>query len=1685
MKNIFKTQQEKLEFSGWGGTEHKKILARLNKQELANVASVANTSFYTRKEIIKSAWRVLVNWEWQGGFCLEPSVGSGRFLYYQPKMYQQECCWVGLDPDELAIEMARGLNPSANLYASRFEDIYFAEQFFDLVISNIPFGAHTIKDDATNASWKIHNYFLLRSARLLKQNGLLVAIAPTVFMDSPANEGARQQMQEMGMQLEYAFRFPCVAEGTTVTSDLLIFHKREVTKPEHDYLASSILKESSLGFVAQHELRLLYPVKTCDHLVMNEYFWRHPEYMFGEIVPHHAYTEDDYARISLRIGEEESVESFCEQIVSMAQKPQDKMVFAHTAKKPKLIPVDAWEKQPNGSIVELEGKFYLTQGLIIKPISSTQANNLLLMRKLLVSFDALIEANSKSQDALEKAQQQVREDYLLFLEQLGYLNDPKNITLFKACWEYRRLLSLEMPSKERKYDFDSLKGTRKHFQESPLFSERVLENNLPQAGTIQDSHEALCLSLNVKGGVDLSYIAELMGITVEDVPIRLESLLIFDPVSQVYCDRSMYFSGDIYQKLASVRELDKELYQQLGSILPPLILPPVSSPFYEDVKAGLQQELELNLRFLDNAQIEIINLAWIPVENIEEFLMFLTRRKIKVKLVGEGSFSLYPTDNSPTPSERVYSTDRVSFLKLFEDLLRQKRTEVWKIGNDKFLDAEATEAAQKKKQEIFSAFLQWIWHDSCDQATQLTYYYNRVYNTFVKPKYDGSNLRFLAGINKAITLRSYQKDGVWRIMRSPTTLLAWDVGIGKTFTMISATQELRRLNLVRRPMIVLPNAIVSQFCQDYLTLYPAARILEINSDNLNDLPLLLNAINSSNWDAIIVAMSVFDNNIAVSPKVMDEQLTEISSSWASRSQGLRPADLKRHSLAFNRYKNAMAKVVESKSKKKERVIYFDDLNIDMLVIDEAHEYKNLIFYTENDSEGLNCNGSAKAFSCLLKVHWLLKKYPNGKVVFSTATPIANSVAELWTFLRYLIPSVLLEKKSNIFDRWLSVFGESVTKPEIHPTKGFVTKTRIRRFTNRQELLKLAHLTFDVLKTQDLVDRGILKVPTPTVVNEVSALSPLQGEYLKWLVTRSRMIDAKAVKTDVDNPLVVLRNGREAVLDERLVCYGDNHLDNKLNTTIYNVFRIWRDTEHLKATQLIFSDESTPQASGKLFTAYQYFKLALIALGIPSEEIAFVHDYDSTSPQKRAQLKMALSRLVNEGKIRIVLGSTRKLGTGVNVQKRLIAVHHLSIGYRSIDIEQRNGRILRQGNLFSKVLIFYYVTKGISCTSLDSFLWQIIRTKQEFCNNALIDNGERSIYQPEIDDSKEQLPTATLMAIALGNPVLKRISDIRQKLDGLVLEKRSYDSELIKHQEKIESHRKTVDRLDSLLHNYNSGLDILKSCTDKTIVSLTPQNIEFSWGMDDKQKAKLRKRLLKLMLSQSSKTLPLCSFGDLSFLVVLKRGESDFFYIKFLVTGETNFISTTAFMDLNELITILEKEVEKMSEYHQSTLSYLNLLSEREVIDFPQDKLEQMDTLQAELEELLSSLNDDDLELQEGNNFTIEPSALDNFKNFKSNKGFCMLEDLSPEQVKAMHDRISTPPSWASALKESLNSWSEDQESIKEADAIQAHEENLLDWSEELNSFRPADSNTESWQNTPFFSSPRQSPPENFPVSLIL
>lgn len=1682
MKNIFKTQQEKLEFSGWGGKDQKKVLARLNKQEIANIASIANTSFYTRKEIIKSIWEVLVNWNWQGGLCLEPSVGSGRFLYYQPKMYKNS--WIGLDPDEVAIGIARELNPQANLYVSRFEDVYFTEQFFDLVMSNIPFGGHTIKDEVTNSSFKIHNYFLLRSARLLKQNGLLVAIAPTGFMDSPSAD-VRRKMQEMGMCLLYAFRFPNVAEGTDVTSDLLFFMK--TNKKGSDYLESATMSCLGLRYDKKHELRLLYPEQTCEQLVMNEYFWKRPEYIFGEIVPHTAY-EESYSRISLKLREEESVESFCREIVALAQPVFTDVEFSQTARKPNLIPMDKWHGQSVGSVIELEDKYYLSEGLVLKSISNSQAHNLSLLKKLLASFDNLIQANGESQAKLTEAQAQIKADYLQFLEQIGYLNDPKNIAQFKACWEYRRLLSLEMPSPKPKYDFPSLKGATKHYQESPLFSERVLENNLPQSGTIKDSHEALCLSLNVKGELDLSYIAELMGISVDDVPQRLGSLLIFDPVTQTYCDRSSYLSGDIYQKLSQVRELDEELLcQELGKILPPIVLPPSDCPFIEEIKKEMREYLNLEVQFLDNAQIEIINLAWIPVTLIEEFLFYVTKRKILVKQVGEGSYSLYPVTHTPTPWEKAFSTDRVTFLKLFEDLLRQKRTEVWSRVDDKILDAEATELANTKKQEIFSAFLRWAWHDSLERAAQLTYYYNSVYNTFVSPKFDGSNLRFLAGINKTISLRPYQKDGIWRIMRSPSTLLAWDVGIGKSFTLISATQELRRLNLVRRPMIVIPNAIVSQFCQDYITLYPSARILEINADNLDDRHLLLNAINSSNWDAIIVAMSVFDNNITVSPEVMRQQLEDVASSWGSETKGLRPADLKKYSSAYNRYKKAIDKMVEAKSKKKERVIYFDDLNIDMLVIDEAHEYKNLTFFTENDSEGLNNIGSAKALSCLFKVHWLLNKYSNGKVVFSTATPIANSVAELWTFLRYLMPNVLKEKRSNIFDRWLSVFGESVTKPEIHPTKGYVTKTRIRRFTNRQELLKMAHLAFDVLKTQDLVDRGMLKVPTPTVINEVSPLSPLQQEYLKWLVVRSKAIESKVVTSDVDNPLVVLQNGREAVLDERLVCDGDNFLDNKLNTTIYNVFRIWRDTAHLKATQLIFSDESTPKPNSKLFTAYQYIKLALVALGVPEEEIAFIHDYDSKSPQKRAQLKLALSRQVNEGKIRIVLGSTRKLGTGVNVQKRLIAVHHLSIGYRSIDIEQRNGRILRQGNLFSKVLIFYYVTKGISASSLDSFLWQIIRTKQEFCNNALIDNGERSIYQPEIDDSQEQLPTATLMAIALGNPVLKRISDLRQKLDGLVLEKRSYDSEIVKHDQKVKDHNKLVSRLEPLLDRFSSGLDILKSYTNDSTISLSSNNIEFSWGMDDKQKAKIRKRLLKWMLSQADKQLPLCSFGDLSISVVLtEHDKGGNYYIRFCVDDADEYISPSKFMNLETLVSIMQNHYDDFSTKYQDTLSYLKILSNRETVDFPHDKLQLIDSYQSELEGLLASLSDEDLEFQEGNGLTIEPIALDNFRNFKSNKGFCMLEDLTPEQLDIMQSRISSSPSWVSSLEDVISSWSgNDQAAIEEADAIQAHEESLFDWSEELSAFRPADANSQSWRDTPFFSSPQpSSPPDDFPLALI-
>jgi N12 class adenine-specific DNA methylase len=1301
----------------------------LSAPEYESARASTPNAHYTSPAVIKSMWQAMRRFGLRAGAqILEPSMGVGHFFGLMPDELLHGSRRTGVELDSLTARIANCLYPDSTLFAKGFEDTPLPDNFFDLVIGNIPFGNYAVHDAAyrrTPAITRtIHDYFLAKSLDKTRLGGVLALITSRYTMDKQ-DAALRRHLAERA-DLIGAIRLPDTTfkanAGTEVTTDILFLRKRAPGAP------------------AKAELwQDLAAIETPDGPIsVNEYFVRHPEMMLGQMrLERGAYN----AREPTLAGKF-SQERLAAAIASL---PAD--IYSHSQDLPPVRDVPrtdsaAIETVKDGAFAERAGAIVLRAGATFEPLNLSEAVASRI-RGMLAVRDAVrlvfqTQLDDAPEDRIIEARQLLNRAYDAFVRRHGPLSLRENLKVFAGDPDHPLLLSLET------YDPETKRAAK-----TPVFERRTLERYRP-VEHVETAGEALAISLNETGEINWPRMEQVSGRTARHLQAELGPLVYRNPEGGNWQTADSYLSGNVRAKLSIARnaaELDPSYHRNIAAL--------------EAVQPADLQPGDIEAR---------LGSSWIPATDIRDFaaeLLDLQNNNVRIAhadAIAAWTVELDYNLRSSVSNTTTYGTQRFSASSLIEHALNGRTPTAYDEHDDgtRTLNQQETIAAREKQQQLKDRFREWVWQDGA-RATRLARDYNDRFNNLRLRAFDGSHLT-LPGMARELLrdrdLSRHQKDAVWRILQSGSTLLAHVVGAGKTWTMAASVMELRRMGLAKKPMLVVPNHLVEQWGAAFLQLYPQAKLFVATKDHFSNgnRQRAMARIATGNYDAVIVSHRSFEF-LPVSDdlfnRFIDQQVQQLENAIleARAASGDERRIVKELEKTKKRLVAKLKKRADRESK--DDALTFEELGVDQLFVDEADLYKNL-FYTTKMSRiaGLPNNDSNRAFDMFMKTRYI-RELTGGRIVFATGTPISNTMAEMYTMLRYLGPDLLKERSVEHFDAWAANFAEAVTALELAPDgSGYRMHTRFAKFINLPELLSMFRTVADV-QTADM-----LNLPRPQLVGgkpQVAA-APTGDDlkrYIKTLTERAEKLRTQRVDPSVDNMLKITGDGRKAALDMRLVDPFTNPApDTKITRAVYRIAAKWRDTRDTRLTQLVFCDLSTPNP--KIFNVYDELRARLIACGIPDREIAFIHDAESDAA------KMKLFTDVNAGRVRILIGSTEKMGAGTNVQKRLAALHHLDAPWRPRDIEQREGRILRQGNTNHEVEIHRYVTEG----SFDAYMWQTLETKARFIQQVM--TGQTSVRTAD-DLEGGALTYAEIKAIASGNPaVMEKVkvdTEIR-KLDQL-------------------------------------------------------------------------------------------------------------------------------------------------------------------------------------------------------------------------------------------------------------------------------------------------------------------------------
>ena len=1361
------TKEEKsklVRYVGWGGlpqifspgtdwqAENRELSKLLSEEEFRLARASTLNAHYTSGEVIGAMYSALTRLGFREGRILEPACGIGHFIGYMPDSIQSRSTITGIEIDPLTAQIAKALYPDADIQNKPFENAQLANEFYDVAISNIPFGDYKPYDLKFNKlGFLIHDYFFAAGLEKIRPGGLMMFITSRGTMDKTDNT-LRKHLADRA-DLIGAIRLPNNAfkrnANTEVTTDIIILKKRRA-------------REAPRGAA----WKKVVPFTTTKGQVIpiNEYYFKNPHMMLGKMtLAGRMYKRNEP---TLESDGQELKDALAAAVKLLPENIYETVKRSVRAAEAEAIPAPGHVK-PNAYTLH-DDEIALREDDKLVPLPHLPIQTKLRIRGMIRVRDAVrqclrTQLNDDDEDEIKLARALLNQAYDRFVSRFGPLSDRVNALAFRGDPDLPLLFSLE------NFDTETKKATK-----TAIFRERTIQRLKPIT-SVESPKEALLVSLNEKSRVDLPHMAKLLRRPKEEFLPELKGVVFLNPQSQEWETEDHYLSGDVREKL--------KIAEAASSTDP---------RFRENVEAlkSVQPE-DLSATDIDAR----LGACWIPPKDFEKFAQeLLGAEDVTVHyIVQVGTWTVtgdYKAKGT-VANTTEWGTDRASALELIEDALNLKTPTIYdKIkagGKDKFVvNADATEAAREKQQKIKDRFKEWIWQDD-ERRERLVNKYNEEFNAVRLRAFNGEHLT-LPGASQTIQLQRQQKNGVWRILQTPNTLLGHVVGGGKTYTMVASAMELKRVGLARKPLLTVPNHMLGQFSSELLTLYPSANILAATKEDFETGKRreLMSRIATGNWDAIIVTHSGFEK-IPMSEKAKHEffqtQLDELEKAIREQMEGKSDRRIVKRLESAKKKLETRLKLL-SAEEKKDNTLTFEELGIDRLFVDEAHYFKNLFYISKMTRiAGMPQTASERAFDMFLKVQYIQKINNGGGVIFATGTPIANSVAEMFTMQRYLQMGLLRKQGLHHFDSWAATFGEPVTAMELSPDgAGYRLNTRFARFINVPELMQL------FCQAADIQTAAMLKLPVPEIHTGKPQVirapsTPELKKVVDGLVERAEAIRQRRVAPEEDNMLKITTEGRKAALDLRVLNpRAKDHPDSKINLAADKIFQIWKETETDQSTQLIFCDLSTPSQLKRQFCAYDDLKEKLISRGVAAEQIAFMQDYDSDIQ------KTILFKEVKSGKIRILMGSTQKMGAGTNVQDRLIALHHLDAPWRPADVEQREGRILRQGNSNKTVQIYRYVTEG----SFDAYMWQTLETKAKFIQQVM--TGDTHIRHIEDVDSRA-LTYAEVKAIASGNP--------------LVMEKATVDAEITRLTRLRSQHAEAQFRIRSNFRRAKEDAPVIK------------------------------------------------------------------------------------------------------------------------------------------------------------------------------------------------------------------------------------------------------------------------------------
>ena len=1341
-----KEQEVLSRYVGWGGLsmafdehnaawaeEFKELYASLSPEEYRAAMESTLTAFYTPPVVIKAMYDALDRLGFSQGNILEPSCGTGNFFGLLPESMQNSKLH-GVEIDSLTGRLAKQLYPKANIAIEGFEKTNLPDDHFDVVLGNVPFGEIRVNDSRYNAQkFLIHDYFFAKALDKVRAGGVVMFITSKGTMDKASPEVRKYIAQRA--ELLGAIRLPDntfkANAGTEVTSDILILQKRDrVMDIEPDWVH---LDTDENG------------------VTMNRYFVEHPEMVLGEIKMENTRfgTFEPVCKARKDIPLSELLSNAVQRI--NGEIPElDNRVDEISDEQELSVPADPNVR--NFSFTLVDGRVYFRENDRMQPasVSMTAENRIKGLIQIRDCVRKLIEYQTDDypEEMIRTEQENLNRLYDVYTAKYGLINSRGNYLAFASDESYFLLCSLEVLDDEGNFK-----------RKADMFTKRTIKPHR-EVTSVETASEALALSIGEKARVDLPYMEQLTGKTQAELVQDLQGVIFkvpnCEPVSYVAADE--YLSGNVRNKL-TVAELaaknDPELavnVEALKKVIP------------KDLSAA-----EISVR---------LGATWIPQEDIQRFVMELltpssyAAGRLKVRYTpinGDWFIENKSSDMGNVKADSTYGTKRASAYRIIEDTLNLRDTRIFDYvydehGNKKAVfNAKETTAAQAKQEVIKQAFQDWIWKDP-ERRNRLVRYYNDTFNSVRPREYDGSHITF-GGISPEITLRPHQVNAIAHILYGGNTLLAHKVGAGKTFEMVAAAQESKRLGLCQKSMFVVPNHLVGQWASEYLRLYPSANILVTTKRDFEtgNRKKFCGRIATGDYDAVIIGHSQFEKipmSIGRQREQLEKQLDDIEHGiddvQASKGEQFTVKQLMKTRKAI---KTKLEKLNDTK--RKDTVIDFEQLGVDRLFIDESHFYKNLYLYTKmRNIGGIAQTEAQKSSDLFMKCRYLDEITGNRGTVFATGTPVSNSMVELYSVQRYLQYDTLAQNGLQHFDSWASTFGETVTALELAPEgTNYRAKTRFAKFYNLPELMQMFREVADI-QTADM-----LKLPVPKVNyhNIKTKPSEMQTEMVASLAKRAEKVRARLVEPNIDNMLKITNDGRKLALDQRMIdpMLPDDP-DSKVNACVDNVYRIWEEHADTKATQLVFCDLSTPKNDGT-FNVYDDMREKLIARGIPAEQICFIHEA-TTDAQKKE-----LFGKVRSGEVRVLFGSTPKMGAGTNVQDRLIAIHNLDCPWRPSDLEQRQGRIERQGNMFPEVEVYRYVTEQ----TFDAYLYQLVESKQKFISQIMT---SKSPVRSAEDVDEVALSFAEVKMLATGDARFKEKMDLDIQVSKLRVLKQSYLSE---------------------------------------------------------------------------------------------------------------------------------------------------------------------------------------------------------------------------------------------------------------------------------------------------------------------